>query len=291
MPNWRDLVRLPEPELALIDIAVTNLCCAAGLPGTDRINLGLCLQTLDAWAAQTSAFTERVMPLFWSGKCDYPDSEPRFRIQAMITCLQRDIGLRFRLDKRSEDANLDPSDSFLHGVMQGEGGTCGSLPVLYAAIGRRLGYPLMLAMTRCHLYVRWDALPQGESFNVEASGDGVSFLPDEHYRIGRFEMPAETVQACGYLKSLSPREELASFLVQRGECWMQEQVYGEAVTSFAWANELDPRRQQHRLLTVQAMQKWDEQLRAQLPPDTSHRLMSARRHSTLRRCRAMSSDS
>jgi hypothetical protein len=196
----------------------------AGLPGSDRIDVGLCLRTLDSWAEQTRRFTERVMPMFYSGRCDYPDSEPRFRIQAMITYLQRDLGIRYRLGRRDDNAVFEPADNFLHGIIQGEGGTCGSLPVLYAAIGGRLGYPLMLATTRCHLYVRWDALPGGDCFNIEASGDGVSFFPDEYYCTGPFAMPAETIKACGYLESLSPREELASFLVQRGECWMQEKV-------------------------------------------------------------------
>jgi hypothetical protein len=266
MLNWQRLVWLSEQELAALDIAQVNLACAAGLPWSERIDVPRCLRTLDAWAEQTRRFTERAMPLFHSGKCDYPDSEPRFRIQAMITYLQRDLGLRYRFDRRSTDAVLEPADSFLHGIIQGQGGTCGSLPVLYAAIGRRLGYPLMLAMSRSHLYVRWDALPWGECFNIEASGDGVSFFPDDHYRTGRFAMPPETVAMCGYLESLSPREELASFLVQRGECWIQERAYNEAATSFAWANELDPRRQQHTFLTLQALREWEKRLRALLPP-------------------------
>lgn len=265
MLDWQQLVHLSDRELARIDIALTNLACAAGLPGSDRIDVGLCLRTLDAWAGQARQFTDRAMPLFYSGRCDYSDSEPRFRIQALITCLQRDLGVRFRLDRRSDDDVFEPADSFLHGILQGQGGTCGSLPVLYTAVGRRLGYPLMLAMTKCHQYVRWDALPGGECFNIEASGDGVSFLPDDYYRTGRYAMPPEAVRACGYLESLSPREELASFLLTRGECWMQEKVYREAVTAYAWANELDPRRGQHAFLTMQALRKWDEQLRARLP--------------------------
>jgi hypothetical protein len=265
MVSWRNLARLSDRELARVDIALINLACAEGLPGSETIDANLCPRTLDAWADQTRRFTEQVMPMFRSGRCDYPDSEPRFRIQAMITHLQRDLGLRFRFDKRSDDALLEPADSFLHGIIQGQGGTCGSLPILYTAIGRRLGYPLMLALTRCQ-YVRWDARPWGDCFNIEASGDGVSFFPDEHYCTGHFAMPPETVRASGYLESLSPREEFASFLVQRGECWMQERNLNEAVTSFAWAHELDSRRGHHAFLTHQAMQVWEEQLRARLPP-------------------------
>ncbi len=79
-------------------------------------------------------------------------------------------------------------------------------------------------------------------------------------------MPPETIEMCGHLASLSPREELAVFLGERGECWMQDRVYREAVLAFAWANELAPRRQQHLFLTWQALRTWDECLRQRLPP-------------------------
>ena len=266
MHDWLQLVRLPAHERAEVDIAAVNLACATGLPGLKPLNLDQCMYLLGSWAEQTRRFTERVLPMFYSGRCDYPHSEPRFRMQAMITYLQRDLGLRYRFDKRSDDARLKPEDSFLNGIFEGKGGTCGSLPVLYVAVGRRLGYPLKLATTRCHLYIRWEGALGGECFNIEASGDGVSFFPDEYYRTGRYATPEPTIQLCGYLKSLSPTEELASFLVQRGECWMQEKRYHEAVLSFAWATELDPRRRQHLFLTCQAIDKGTEYFRSLMPP-------------------------
>lgn len=265
MLAWQQLVRLSDQELAGYDIALTNLACARGLPDSDHMDIGMCLRTLDSWAEQTRRFTDRVMPLFYHGRCDYPDSEPRFRIQAMITYLQRGLGLRFRWDRRSEEASLEPADYFLPGIMQGKGGTCASLPVLYTAIGRRLGYPLRLAQTRGHRYVRWEDPGHGETFNIEASGDGVSCLADDYYCSGRYALAAATLRACGYLESLTPREEVASFLADRGECWMQYQAYSEAALAFAWANELDPRRQQYAFLTGQALRVWEQHLRARLP--------------------------
>ncbi len=206
------------------------------------------------------------MPSFRQGRCDYPDSEPRFVIQAMVTHLQRDIGVRYHPGRKAEADVFQPEDSFVYGVIQGQGGTCGNLPVVYTAVGRRLGYPLMLAETKTHLFCRWDALPWGECFNIEASGEGVSFFEDDHYQTGRFEMRPETIDACGYLESLSPRAEVASFMGQRGACWMQERNYGEAATAYAWANELDPRRGRlYSFLTYQAMQRWKETLQARLP--------------------------
>jgi hypothetical protein len=266
MLDWQTLVRLSDVELTRLDIAVMNLACAEGLPGADRINWELCLRTLDDWARRCAKFTSQMMPYFHRGRCDYPDSEPRFRIQAMITHLQRDIGVRYHPGRKKDTDVFQPEDSFVYGVIQGEGGTCGNLPIIYTAIGRRLGYPLMLGTTRTHGFCRWDSLPCGECFNIEASGEGVSFFPDEHYRIGRFEMPPETVEACGYIESLSPREEVATFMGQRAACWMQEKNYREAATAYARATELDPRRRQlYGFLTWQSAKRWKETLQARLP--------------------------
>ncbi|WP_088254005.1 hypothetical protein [Fimbriiglobus ruber] len=266
MLDWQTLVRLPDKALARLDIAAMNLACAQGLPGSDRIDWEFCLKTLDDWARRCAGFTKRVIPYFHQGRCDFPHSEPRFRIQAMITHLQRDIGVRYHPGRKAETDVFQPEDSFVYGVIQGEGGTCGNLPTIYTAVGRRLGYPMMLATTRTHGFCRWDLLPRGDCFNIEASGEGVSFFPDEHYRSGRFEMSPETVAACGYLESLSPRQEVAKFMGQRASCWMREKNYGEAAISFAWATELDPRRQQFYLyLTWQSIKKWKETVQSRLP--------------------------
>lgn len=263
MLDWQAIVRLPDPAFARLDVARVNAACAAGLPGLERVDPDADARAVDRLAASCQRFTDHAMPVFRRGECDYPESEPKFRIRVMVTHLQRDLGVRYHPDRKAEDAVFRPKDSFLHGILHGQGGTCGSMPVLYAAVGRRLGYPMQLVETRSHLFCRWEA---DEVFNVEASGEGVSFLPDEYFRTGRFEMPPETVQACGYLESLSPGEEVASFMAQRAECWMQEKNYGEAVTAFAWAHELDPRRVQHEFLTKQAMRKWADALQARTPP-------------------------
>ena len=265
MLRWQQLLQLSERELGRLDIAAVNQACAHGLPGADRIDWERNFRTLDAWAESGERFTSGVMPHFRAGRCDYPDSEPRFRIQAMMTHLQRNLGVRYHPDRIAEDAVFQPEDSFVYGVIQGEGGTCGNLPVVYAAVGRRMGYPIMLASTKSHLYCRWDEGPGETRFNIEASGEGVSFHPDDHYRTGRFAMPPETVEACGYLMTLFPREELAWFLCQRAECWMQEKNYGEAVLAFTWANELAPHCGHYGFLTAQAMRRWKETQQKRLP--------------------------
>ena len=55
------------------------------------------------------------------------------------------------------------------------------MPVLYVAIGRRLGYPLYLVQAREHFFVRWEE-PGGERFNIEATTLGFTPRDDEHFR-------------------------------------------------------------------------------------------------------------
>ena len=103
-------------------------------------------------------------------------------------------------------------------------GTCSSLPVLQVAVGRRLGYPLKLVATKGHLFVRWEGA--GERFNIEAAGQGVNRFTDDYYRHWPLEItPAEEV-AEGYLKSLTPPEELAVFLSIRGMCLREARAAG-----------------------------------------------------------------
>ena len=90
------------------------------------------------------------------------------------------------------------------------------MPVLYVAIGRRLGYPLRLATTKSHLFIRWEGA--GERFDLEATGKGMNRDDDEHFKQWPYPVTEEEIQADGYLKSLTPVEELALFLSLRGHC-------------------------------------------------------------------------
>ena len=113
-----------------------------------------------------------------------------------------------------------------------------SLPVLQVAIGRRLGYPLKLVTTKGHLFVRWE--DSTERFNIEASGNGVNRFSDDYYRHWPLEVSDAEIQAEGYLKSLSPSEELAVFLSIRGMCWRDAHDHKQAAECFRLATKLNP---------------------------------------------------
>ena len=76
----------------------------------------------------------------------------------------------------------DSRNLFIHGVVSGHGGTCTSMPLMYLAVGRRLGYPLRLVLAKAHLFVRWEETG-GERFNIEATTTrGLNTFSDDYYR-------------------------------------------------------------------------------------------------------------
>jgi hypothetical protein len=134
----------------------------------------------------------------------------------------------------------EPKSVFLHGLLGPERqGTCSSLPVLYVAVGRELGYPLKLVTTKAHMFVRWEGA--GERFNIETTGDhGLNRLSDDYYRHWPFEVTPAEEKAEGYLKSLTPTEELAVFLSIRGMCLRDLGRLREAADAFGMASRLAP---------------------------------------------------
>ena len=105
-------------------------------------------------------------------------------------------------------------------------------------MGRRLGYPLKLVTTKGHLFVRWE--DSRERFNFEAAGQGANRFTDDYYRHWPFEVTEGEVQAEGYLKSLTPAQELAVFLSIRGMCQQAAAHFAQAAVSFREAARLWP---------------------------------------------------
>jgi hypothetical protein len=161
-------------------------------------------------------------------------------MMALVTVLQRDLGVRY--DPACQEGPycaLDPRTLFLHGLLDGHGGTCVTMPVLYVAIGRRLGYPLYLVQAREHFFVRWED-PGGERFNIEATTLGFTPRDDEHFRRWPKPICDEDVRKGLFLRNLSPSEERAAFLRERGQCWLDHLWTRPALEAFSAALALRP---------------------------------------------------
>jgi hypothetical protein len=269
----------PTP-LVDADIARVNLSYCEGLPGTAGIDPRALVMTLDGMAARVRTETERHLYRFRRNPGDYENSEGFFRMLMLTVVLAEDFGIHYDPDRISSPGATNPSDGFfahpedvfLVGVLGPKRvGTCSSMPVLYVAVGRRLGYPLKLVTTKGHLFVRWEG--RGERFNIEATSHGLNCFSDDYYRHWPFEITREEEAAEGYLKSLSPAEEAAVFLSIRGMCLRESGRIGEAAQAFTEAARLAPNCQGYRDI--------QKRLQRELSVESCPALPQARAHQSL----------
>ena len=260
-------------------VAQANLLCAEGLPGAAGLDMASSLEQLDRMAKRVEAETDRHWHRFRAKPEEFNHSEGYFRLLLMAVVLQEDFGIRYNPERIRPvgdfEANnrffADSRDVFLNGLLAGERrmGTCASLPVLYVAVGRRLGYPLKLVPSKNHLFVRWE--DSRERFNVDATAQGMNLHDDDHYRRWPFPISREEEQTFGYLKSLTPAEELTTFLALRGHCLLAGGRVPEAIAAHEAALRFSPDSQLQQLILSQV--RADAQAREQksklalLPPE------------------------
>jgi hypothetical protein len=242
-----ELLKLPPQELEKIDIAEMNLLCASGLPGAEGLEIPKLLLGLDGWAAsvrfQTNRHLYRVSDPTYADH--YKHSENVLRAEFLVQVLQEDCGVHYNLERVRDLDFTNSKDLFIHGLSGANGGTCASLPVLYVAIGRRLGYPMSLALAPVHVLARWDGPDDSNDpmkhFNVEASGYGFKALGDDFY-LKWPRMMTDAERNSGYfLRPLTGAEMLGEFLTMRGHCLMDTGRLEEAKSAYQLAQKLIPK--------------------------------------------------
>ncbi|NLF31316.1 MAG: hypothetical protein GX591_10570 [Planctomycetes bacterium] len=207
----------PE-RIARYDVAEMNLICAYGLPGTEGMDIAGMLRLLDLWARRVGAFTREHWGVFTAGRSG-ARSAAEFRILNMLHVVTREFGVSYNPDRLADpDDFSDAADSFLHGILGPRRlGTCGSLPVLFTALGRRLGWPLKLVESPGHLFFRWDE-PR-RRFNIEFHDRGLNIHDDDHYRRWPGPWDPRLIELekrdPTYLVSLAPAQELSIFACNR----------------------------------------------------------------------------
>ncbi|MEM9185211.1 MAG: transglutaminase family protein [Planctomycetota bacterium] len=236
-----ELRLLPDHALQSVDIARLNLLCAEGLHGSERLDVGEALQQVDAMAAAVAHATRRLWRRFRDAPHQFEHSPVYFRMLILTVVLQRDFGVAYDVDwfNRPPD-HTDARHLFIHGLLEGRGGTCMNLPVLTIAVGRRLGYPLRLVSCVCHLFVRWDEPGQGPRLNIDATSRGLATHTDDHYREWPIPMSAADRAGDYYLRSLTPREEMAFFYASRSRYWLDWRRWREALEDAYHAARLFP---------------------------------------------------
>ena len=238
---FEDLLETPLSEFGRMDLGLLNLLCAPTLPGSEDLDIPKCLARLDRLTDQARAFIERHIHNYRRDPT-YGHSEAMWRMGMLVTFIKRDFGATYHPGARDDllagidDAPLtDSREVFIHGLLDDDPkrrwGTCASIPVLIAAVARRLRYPVGLALARQHVYAKWEGR---EVFNIEASGPaGMTVHSDDHYRGAlRGGLTPEQVRSGHYLRTLFPAEEFAVFLKHRVWALRDAARYAE---TFLWS--------------------------------------------------------
>jgi len=268
MADWRKYVRLPRHELSEIDIAVLNLVCALGLPGAEQINVDDCVRTLNGWSETVRRWTDAAYSQFFmADPGHYQNSVAFFRAVSLVNALQKRCGVVFDPAKRElrPDDPFDFDDHFIYAVVDGKGGTCATLPVVFAAVGRRLGYPIKVVCAKQHLFARWEDSVTGDRFNIEGTNEGFESLPDDHYRHWPAAISADEQRRFGYLQSLTPAEELAHFIGQRAAFLEDNGRHRDAAEAYALASDLELQYARHSSCLLNCLREWKGRLQARLP--------------------------
>jgi len=266
-----ELLTLTPDQLAEVDVARMNLLCAEGLPGAEDLNIDRALSQLDDWALYVRFETDRHLCKFDRDPADYENSPGYFRMLMLLTVLQEDLGVKYNPDRIRDIDFRRSQDLFIHGMIYNDnGGTCASMPVLYVAVGRRLGYPLRLVSAKAHLFCRWDG--PNERFNIEGSGWGLATYEDDHYKTWPKPISQAELDAGHYLVSHSPGDELACFLASRGHCLLDNGRTAEARAAYAAACRFSPQYPWYAAWQRQAESRLrGEALAAAGPPRTGRR--------------------
>jgi hypothetical protein len=264
--NLAQLLALSPAQLEKCNIALMNLLCAQGLRGAENLDVQQNLDTLDQWVRHVRYETVRNYHRFLDHPEEYNNSEAYYRMIMLATVLQEDFQAHYdperalpqlRGEREPNDVFFaDAGDVFIHGLLGGERhGTCSSLPVLYAAVAQRLGYPVDLASTVEHLYLRYE---EGTNhLNVDAAGEGFITHSDQEYRRWPHPLTDEEIKTYGYLKPMSQREILGAFLIIRAGSLTSMRRYDEAAESWETANRYLPETPVLKQLVARAKERAD----------------------------------
>lgn len=274
--NLAQLLALNFEELDRVDMARMNLLCAEGLRGSEDLDVQRCLVMLDQWTRRVEDETARNYHRFLDQPDDYKNSKDYYRMAMLTMVLQQDFHTHYSPERaipqirgRREPSDVffsDSKDVFIHGLLSGERrGTCSSLPVLYAAVAQRLGYPVNLASVAEHLYLRYE---QGTNhLNVDAAGEGFITHSDEEYKQWPHPLSDEEIKTYGFLQPMSRRQILGAFLAIRAASLTSAQRFDEAARTWEAVSRYLPStpvlqqivaRAKERAENVHKADRWDE---------------------------------
>ncbi len=134
------------------------------------------------------------------------------------------------------DLTYDPEMSALPCVLETKQGDCLGLSVLYLSLTERLGLPFYGVALPEHIFVRYD--DGEERINIETTDKGRR--SEDSYYEKKYMPNLINRKHNFYLRNLSKRELVGSFLNNFGVVYSQKGMYEEAISKLRRAIEINP---------------------------------------------------
>ena len=129
-------------------------------------------------------------------------TDPVERTLAMRDVLFHDNGYRY---DHHPLARKNQRNYLLDGILDTKKGICVTMPLLYVAVGQRLGFPVHIVSVPDHLFVRY-VHPDFPQLNIETTSGGKYFSDADYIRSNG--VTDTGLQSGCYLRPLSYREHL-----------------------------------------------------------------------------------
>ena len=241
--TFRELIAMDRDQIARVDIGRMNLICANQASHGVDVGVERLLGKLDEWAEHCRREEVRFRKKFEKNPKRYDGSYAKFKAINLVLTIKEDFNCRYQMSlvRSGEMAKINSpaffknyDDAFVSGLLRKRRGTCSSYPVLIAALGRRLGYPISLKATFGHMFCEWD--DGVERFNIDTNGEGVDTPSDDWYLKGNVEkaygIKTPAKDEGYYMQPLGNWECLGLFIETIGYCHEANGRMGEALQAY-----------------------------------------------------------
>ncbi|MBX2852849.1 MAG: hypothetical protein KTR15_14025, partial [Phycisphaeraceae bacterium] len=240
--TWQ-LLALSDKELEKVSLVELNLAVVREIEGYEDLDAAKYEAIVDQWAQEFAKELPQIDATFRGREAEYNNDLRFYRIGQLMAWLGHKKNIAYIPEQRGVKQILykDPSELFLHGLLDTSQGTCGNMPTLQAAIARRMGWPVALAPVENHTVCRFD---DGEvAYNIETTHTdkgGFSSGTEADYA-EEFSLPACAFTEASTLETMSAREMLAYFISLRGRYYWDTGRWEKADQDHALARSLLPR--------------------------------------------------
>ena len=165
--------------------------------------------------------------------------DPETRIRVLNTVIHQMEGFHY---DQSPFARSRQDYYFLNGILDTKQGICYSLPLLYIAVGQRLGYPVYPVAAPDHMFVRYVDANFTEQ-NIETSSGG-KYISDQTY-IQNFLVSKRGLKSGSYMRTMTYREFLGKMLAASAAFHGRNGETHKVIAYLEKATQLDPRTAAH----------------------------------------------